>query len=257
MADRTKITVEPFLVGQALRITLNAPKGNVLDGAMMAELNALLDELKGQKDLKLLCFCGEGKHFSFGASVEEHVGERAATMLEAFHGMFLRLIDLAVPTVAAVSGRCLGGGMELAAFCNWVVAHPDAMFGQPEIQLAVLPPVASLILPFKVGQSRADEINLTGRVIPAPEAHLMGLVDVLDEDPLGHVETWAAEQIVSKSAAALRHANRASRWRFNQVFRAEIKALERLYLEELMATKDANEGLAAFLEKRTPQWVNR
>jgi cyclohexa-1,5-dienecarbonyl-CoA hydratase len=256
MGDRTKIRVEPFLVGQGLRVDLNDPKGNVLDGTMMSEINALLDELRSEKDLKLICFCGAGKHFSFGASVEEHVGERAAAMLEVFHGMFLRMIDLAVPTVAAVSGRCLGGGMELAAFCNWVVAHPEAKLGQPEIQLAVLPPVASLILPFKVGQSRADEINLTGRLIDAAEAHAMGLVDQVDEDPVGRVEKWAAEHIVNKSASALRCAVRASRWRYNQVFRAEIKAMERHYLDELMATKDANEGLEAFLEKRKPQWSN-
>jgi len=256
MADYNKIAVERFLEGQAARVVLNAPKANVLDGEMMGEINALLDELKADNNLKLICFCGSGKHFSFGASVPEHVGDKAAAMLEGFHGLFLRLIELAVPTVAAVSGQCLGGGMELAAFCNWVVAHPGAKFAQPEIQLAVLPPVASLILPFKVGQSRADDINLTGRTIDAEEARAMGLVDVIDEDPVQHVETWAAEQIAPKSAAALRMALRASRWRFNQVFTSEIKNVERFYLQDLMGTADANEGLAAFLDKRKPGWVN-
>ena len=172
-----KIRVEPFLDGQAEHVVLNDPKGNVLDGIMMGEINQHLDACKDKKDLKLLCFSGEGKHFSFGASVPDHVGDKARGMLEAFHGMFLRMADLGVPTAAAVSGRCLGGGMELAAFCNWVFAHPDAVFAQPEIQLAVLPPVASLILPYKVGQSRADEVNVTGRNVGAAEAKEWGLVD--------------------------------------------------------------------------------
>jgi cyclohexa-1,5-dienecarbonyl-CoA hydratase len=257
MSETQKIRTEPFCDGQGLRVVLDAPKANVLDSAMMGEINALLDQLKGRDELKLLCFCGEGKHFSFGASVEEHVGDRAAGMLEAFHGMFLRLVDLAVPTAAAVGGRCLGGGMELAAFCNWVFARPDAVFAQPEIQLAVLPPIASLILPFKVGQSRADEVNLTGREITASEGREIGLVDRIEEDPVAAVERFAAEQLAKKSAAALRWANRASRWRFNQVLRSEIKAVEKLYLEELMGTHDANEGLAAFLEKRKPDYKNR
>jgi cyclohexa-1,5-dienecarbonyl-CoA hydratase len=256
MSEPTKIRVEPFLDGQALRVVLNAPKANVLDSAMMGEINALLDGLKGRNEIKLLCFCGEGSHFSFGASVEEHVKERAAGMLEAFHGMFLRLAELAIPTAAAVRGRCLGGGMELAAFCNRVVAHPEAVFAQPEIQLAVLPPIASLILPFKIGQSRADEINLTGRNVGAAEAERWGLVDEIAEDPAAAVEKWAAEQLAPRSAAALRVTLRASRWRFNRVLREEIKSIERLYLEELMATHDANEGLAAFIAKRKPTWTN-
>lgn len=252
----SKINVVPFLDEQALRIELNAPKANVLDGPMMDEINALLDELKERPAVKLLCFAGAGDHFSFGASVPDHVKAKAPAMLAAFHGMFLRLVDLAIPTVAAVNGRCLGGGMELAAFSNWVFAHPAAIFAQPEIQLAVLPPVASLLLPFKVGQSRADEINLTGRNVAAAEAKEWGLVDRIADDPVAEVERWAQQEIALKSGAALRMAVRASRWRLNQVFRTELKAVERLYLDELMATHDANEGLGAFLEKRKPTWTH-
>jgi len=254
MSDYEKIRVEPFLDGHALHVVLNAPKANVLDGAMMGELNRLLDSLEARSEIKLICFSGEGKHFSFGASVEEHVGDRAAGMLEAFHGMFLRMARLGVPTAAAVRGQCLGGGLELAAFCNRVVASDSAVMAQPEIQLAVLPPVASLILPFRIGQARADEINLTGRNVAAEEAMAIGLVDEIAEDPMAAVEAWAAEQLRKKSAAALRCATRASRWHFNKVLCSELKELEAVYLEELMATHDANEGLAAFLEKRKPTW---
>jgi cyclohexa-1,5-dienecarbonyl-CoA hydratase len=162
-----------------------------------------------------------------------------------------------VPTAAAVRGRCLGGGMELAAFCNWVVAQPGAVFGQPEIQLAVFPPVASLILPLRLGQAAADDINLTGRNIEAAEAKAIGLVDRIADDPVADVVAWAGREIAPKSASSLRCAVRASRWRFNQLLRAELPAVERYYLDELMATQDANEGLAAFLEKRKPSWQHK
>jgi len=256
MTEYTKIRAEEFLDGQALRVVLNAPKANVLDGVMMGEINALLDDCAQRPELKLLCFVGEGKHFSFGASVPDHVKDKAPAMLAAFHGMFLRLVELAIPTAAAVSGQCLGGGMELATFCNRVVAHPGAALGQPEIQLAVLPPVASIVLPLRAGQGVADDIILTGRSVSGEEAHGMGLVDQLADDPLATVEAWAAEHLAKKSAAALRFAVRSSRWHFNANVTQELKLVEQLYLEELMETHDANEGLGAFLDKRRPQWTN-
>jgi cyclohexa-1,5-dienecarbonyl-CoA hydratase len=249
-----KIRMEEFLNGQGLWVVLNAPKANILDRAMMSEINALLDQLVENKRLKLLGFVGEGNHFSFGASVEEHLAEQAAGMLEVFHGMFRRLVKLSVFTAAAVRGQCLGGGLELAAFCNRVVSHPEAKLGQPEIQLAVLPPIASLILPLRIGQTRADEINLTGRIIVGAEAKEMGLVDELDEDPRGAVERWAEGALAPKSASSLRWALRASRWRFNHTINNDLGAIEKLYLQDLMGTHDANEGLAAFLGKRKPNW---
>ncbi len=257
MCAMTKIRTEPFLHDQALRVILNDPKGNVLDGVMMGEINTLLDELSARPELKLLSFCGEGDHFSFGASVPDHVREKAAGMLKVFHGMFHRMVDLAIPTVAEVKGRCLGGGMELAAFCNWVFAHPGAVFGQPEIQLAVLPPVASVILPLRLGQARADDLILTGRSVKAPEALTLGLVDQVAEDPRAAVEKWAAQEIAPKSASALRWTVRAARWQYNRAITVDLPAVEQLYLRDLMATHDANEGLAAFLEKRKPQWTSK
>jgi cyclohexa-1,5-dienecarbonyl-CoA hydratase len=255
MSD-TKVRTEELLGGAVLKVVLDAPKGNVLDGVMMASLNALFDRVRAQPDVKLLWFTGEGDHFSFGASVPDHVREKAPAMLDAFHGMFLRLCDLAVPTAATVRGRCLGGGMELAVFCHRVVAHPKALLGQPEIQLAVLPPVASLVLPFRCGQAHADDLCLTGRTVAAPEALAMGLVDEVAEDPEGALLAWAERELQPKSAAALRYAVRAARWQFHQVLKTELKRVETMYLEELMATHDANEGLAAFLEKRPARYTN-
>ena len=257
MSQYEKIRVEEFLDGQALHIVLNAPKANVLDGPMMDEINALLDSCVERPELKLLCFSGEGKHFSFGASVPDHVKARAPAMLGAFHGMFLRMAELAIPTAAAVRGQCLGGGMELATFCNRVVAQPTAALGQPEIQLAVLPPVASIVLPLKLGQGPADDLILTGRSVSGEEALAMGLTDELADDPVAAVEAWAQKQLAKKSGAALRHAVRAARWHFNLNLKNQLKLVERLYLEELMETHDANEGLASFLEKRKPQWTHK
>ncbi len=256
MSERKKILTEPMLDGQGLLIVLNDPKANILDRAMMGEINSMLDNLEGRKELKLLCFTGAGEHFSFGANVAEHVGEQAEPMLKAFHGMFLRLMQLAIPTVAAVRGRCLGGGMELSLFCNLVVAHPEAILGQPEIKLAVLPPLASLILPLKIGQSRADEIILTGRSMKAAEAQSMGLVDQIAEDPLAAIHDWASEHILPHSASSLRWTVRAARWHYDQILRTGIPALENLYLNHLMATHDAKEGLTAFLEKRQAEWTH-
>ena len=145
--------------------------------------------------------------------------------------------------------------MELAAFCNWVLAHPSALFGQPEIELGVLAPIASLILPLKVGQSTADDLLLTGRTVGAEEAQRIGLATRMVDDPAMALDELAAKHLGPKSASSLRWAVRAARWDWNRRLRAEIAALERLYLDELMATHDANEGLASFLEKRRPVWT--
>ena len=254
MSNYEKIRAEDFLDGKGLKVVLNAPKANVLDGAMMAELLDLLGTLDERPELRLICFVGEGKHFSFGASVPEHVKEKAPAMLAGFHALFLELIKLGIPTAAAVRGQCLGGGMELATFCNRVVAQPTAALGQPEIQLAVLPPIASLILPLRVGQARADDLILTGRSVSGEEALAMNLVD---EDPEAAVEAWATEHLLPKSAAALRYAVRTARWHFNSLVQDQIKAVEQLYIGGLMDTHDANEGLAAFLERRKPEWQDR
>jgi len=253
--ETTKIRVEPFLEGQALRVVLDAPKGNVLDGVMMGEILSLLDTLSDKRELKLLCFVGAGDHFSFGASVQEHVRDKAPAMLKAFHGMFLRLADLAIPTAALVRGRCLGGGMELAAFCNWVIAHPNALFGQPEIELGVLAPVASVILPLKVGQGLADDLLLTGSIINADEARKIGLVSRVSDDLEAALIELVAKQLGPKSPSSLRFAVRAARWEWNRRLKQDIGAIEKLYLDDLMATHDANEGLASFLEKRRPTWT--
>lgn len=253
-----KIKLEYTHDRQVATITLDDGKGNVLDYLMMEELQAMLDAFKKESSLKLITFEGAGKHFSFGASVEEHQQEYAATMLRSFHQMFFSLRDLSIPTLAKISGQCLGGGMELAIMCNFLFADKTARLGQPEIILGVFPPPASIILPEKIGLAKAEELLLTGRSITGEEAKAFGLVNELFEDKTALSESsaaWIEQHILPKSASSLRFAVKAARAKFNHVLGNFLPQLEYLYVNQLMATADANEGIAAFLEKRKPEWL--
>jgi len=251
-----KIEVDVQHDGQVLRITLNSPPANILDGQTMSEIVACLDAEGASKDLKAIVFAGEGKHFCFGASVAEHQKDQAPAMIAGFHGLFKKLLALETPLVALVRGQCLGGGMELASFCNFVLAEPKAKFGQPEIQLAVLPPVASAILPGIIGQARADDIVLTGRSIDAETAREWGLVHAVAEDGEALLGELLDKHLLPKSAAALRFAHKAVRYHWYAALSQTLDEMERLYVDGLMETDDANEGIAAFLEKRKPCFKN-
>jgi len=241
------------------QVILGDGKGNILDNAMMSELLALFEELEKKPDIKLISFAGEGKHFSFGASVEDHTKERAPAMLTTFHQLFYKIIDLGIPTLAKISGQCLGGGLELALICNVLYADKTAMLGQPEITLGVFPPPASIILPLKIGHARAEELLITGRSISAEEGTKMGLINKIFEDKqemeIG-VEEWVNKYIIPKSASSLKFAVKAARKSFNQIVLSKLPELESEYLEKLMNTRDANEGIQSFIEKRKPVWKN-
>jgi cyclohexa-1,5-dienecarbonyl-CoA hydratase len=254
-----KIKVSYHHENTVCRVVLNDGKGNVLDSVMMANLLSLFAELKDNTHLKLIILEGEGKHFSFGASVEEHTKENAREMLTAFNQIFYQIIDLGIPTLAKISGQCLGGGLELALICNVLFADETAKLGQPEIVLGVFPPPASLILPMKIGSARAEELLITGRSIDASEAAKMGLINEVFEDKNAMdtaVEGWINEYIVPKSASSLKFAIRAARKVFNQTVKDQLPQLEEEYLEKLMNTNDANEGIESFIEKRQPNWQN-
>jgi cyclohexa-1,5-dienecarbonyl-CoA hydratase len=242
---------------QVLTVTLNAPKGNVLDGEMMGEITKVLQTVARRSSIKAVVFRGEGKHFSFGASVPEHQKKYVAKMLRTFHTLFRVLIETGKPAFAIVRGQCLGGALELAAFCNWIFASENAQFGQPEIKLAVFPPVASLVLPYRIGQSAADDLVLTGRSISAQEAKQLGLAHSVSSDPQAEAEAYIESHILPKSAAALQFTVKASRYEMHRAFLQNIAAVEKVYVHELMETHDANEGITAFLEKRQPVWQNR
>ncbi len=175
-------------------------------------------------------------------------------MIGVFHRLFRLMLEANVITLAAVRGQCLGGGLELASFCNRLFASPDARLGQPEIQLGVFAPVASVALAERVGRSRAEDLCLSGRSLTAEEGLAIGLVDEVAEDPSRAALAYAREHLLPRSASSLRLALRAVRAGFAERFDAELARVERLYLDELMSTADANEGLVAFIEKRKPIW---
>ncbi|RPI19297.1 MAG: cyclohexa-1,5-dienecarbonyl-CoA hydratase [Ignavibacteriae bacterium] len=254
-----KIKLDYLQNDSVAHIVLNAPKGNVLDAVMMNELTEVFSELKTNNNIKVITFEGEGNHFSFGASVDEHKKELAAAMLKSFHELFYNIINLSIPTIAKISGQCLGGGLELALICNFLFADKTAKLGQPEIILGVFPPPASVILPLKIGSAKAEEILLTGKTISADEAKAIGIVNEVFENKNileNSVNEFIEKNLLPKSASSLRYAVKAARSNFNCVLRDNLKVLESLYVNKLMETNDANEGINSFLEKRKPVWQN-
>ncbi len=251
------IKVERLEDGQVWRLLLNTPKANILDGAKCAELTRLFEEAAITPELKAIVVEGEGPHFCFGASVPEHLPGKYEDMLHGFHGMFHRILDCHVPLLAVVRGQCLGGGLELAMVCHRIFASPDAMMGQPEIVLGVLPPVASVALADRVGRGWAEDLCISGRSIDAETACRIGLVDDLSNDPWEATLAYIREHLLPKSASSLRHAVQAVRTGYSKRFRKELAKVEKQYIKELMQTEDAQEGLNAFIEKRKPDWKNR
>jgi len=237
------------------RVTFGTARGNIIDASTMAALAAVFADARATPGLKAICLEGAGEDFSFGASVQEHMPEHVTAMLAGLRQLVLGILDSHVITIAAVRGQCLGGGLELAAVCHRIVASPDAKFGQPEIALGVFPPIASIVLPERVGRAHGEDLCLTGRIVTATEARAMGLVDeIATGHPAEAALAWARTHCSSRSASSLRFAVRALRTNVTARIRKELPELEALYVRELMATHDANEGLRAFLEKRPPVW---
>jgi len=245
--------------GQVARVALAAPRANILDEKMMAALAAAFAELRNRTQLKVMILTAEGPHFSFGASIQEHLPEHVRSMLTRFSGLLRQLLELPAVTIAAVRGQCLGGGFELALACDFIVAEEGAQFACPEIKLAVFPPAAAVLLPARIGASRAAEIVLTGTVWSAAQAAGAGLI--VRTAPQGQleatVETWIRDHFLARSPVALRYGVRAARLRMQRALQQDLPQLERMYLDELIAESDAVEGLRAFMEKREPCWDKR
>ncbi len=243
--------------GQVWRLTLATPKANILDQEKSLLLTSFFDQARSDATLKVIILDSEGPHYSFGASVEEHLPGRYESMIPTFHRLLYALLNAQVNVFAAIRGQCLGGGLEFVSLAHRIFAHPEARFGQPEIRLGVFPPVASVYLSERTGRGAAEDLCLSGRSIETPEAHRIGLVDQVEEDPTAAALAWAREHYLPRSAKSLRLAVQAVRHGLNRRFREELAAVEKLYLGDLMATEDALEGLTAFVEKRPPQWRDR
>lgn len=242
------------------RITFARPPVNIFNIAMMREINEALGHCSRERDLVAVVFAAadDCRAFSAGVAVEEHVEETIFQMLDSFHAIFRNLEQLARPTIAVIDGAALGGGCELAAACDVCVASERARFGQPEIKLGVFPPVAALLLPPVIGDKRARELMLTGELIEAAEAARLGLVNYVV--PVSELEQKTSELLArlrNLSAAALELTKRAIDLGRGRSLDAALKEVESLYLDELMKTHDATEGIKAFIEKRKPEWNNR
>jgi cyclohexa-1,5-dienecarbonyl-CoA hydratase len=243
--------------GKLLRLRLSRPKANIVDAAMIAALQAALGEHLTNQRLRGVLLDAEGPHFSFGASVDEHMPKSCAEMLHSLHALILKMVESSVPILVAVRGQCLGGGLEVAAAGHLIFAAPGAMLGQPEIKLAVFAPAASCLLPAKIGQALAEDLLYSGRSITAEEAHRIGLVNMVDEDPEQAALKYFNDYLAPVSASSLRFAVKAARLTVNENIRSKLAAVEKMYLEELMASHDAVEGLTAFTAKRPAVWQDR
>lgn len=243
--------------GDVARLVLTRPPLNILTIDMMEELNAALEWCSSRTGLRALVLAAEGRAFSAGVAVEDHLSDRMKPMLAAFHQIFRHLRALDCLTVAAIQGPALGGGAELATFCDLAIAAETATLGQPEIKVGVFPPIAALHYPSRVGRARALQLLLSGDVIPAREAERIGLVDrVVPAEELDQAVAAALQSFADKSTAVLRLTKRAVRQACGD-FELALVRLEDLYFNELMRTEDADEGLRAFVEKRPPAWKHR
>jgi len=242
--------------GRLLRLRLANPKANLIDAAMIGALDQALTEYLPAPGLSCILLDAEGPHFSFGASVEEHMPEHCAAMLAGLHGLLTRMLEAPLPILAAVRGQCLGGGLEVVCAASQIFAAGDARFGQPEIKLAVFAPAASCLLPERIGLPRAEDMLFTGRSLDANEALRAGLVQHVGDDPEQAALDWFETHIEPLSASSLRYAVRAARGPYLERVMENIARVEQLYTDELMTSHDALEGLNAFVEKREPSWTD-
>jgi cyclohexa-1,5-dienecarbonyl-CoA hydratase len=245
---------------RAARITFARPPLNVFNIAMMREIGEALNECAHERDLAAIVFDSvpEARAFSAGVAVEEHVPETVFQMLDTFHSIFRALAQITKPAIAIVDGPALGGGCELVASCDIVIASKRARFGQPEIKLGVFPPVAAILLPRVIGVKRARELILTGEMIQADEALRLGLVNyVVPRAELEQKTESFLARLRELSASSLAMTRAALDLGGRTGFESALAEVENLYLHELMKTEDAHEGVRAFMERRKPEWRNR
>ncbi len=236
------------------RININRPPLNILDIATLGEMSKAVTALEKEKPL-LVVFSGEGKNFSAGVEIKEHFPKTAKTMLSVFHGFLRRVVHSNLITCAAADGYVFGGGCELAAVCDFVIATPKAVFAQPEAAVGCFPPFAAAYFPGRIGHRAAAELILEGKSFSAEEAHRVGLVNQVTEDLSGAV--WKLyEKLSHFSPVVLRLAKKALAGPKAAVD-ARLKYSERMYLLDLIKVKDMGEGLTAFLEKRAPAWSGK
>jgi cyclohexa-1,5-dienecarbonyl-CoA hydratase len=255
MPEGTPVVVQ--IDERVARLNLARPPLNILELELIAALDDALAALPDTVQLVVLGGRG-GKAFSAGVSVQDHTPDKVGAMLRGFHGVLRRILELDAIVLAVVEGHCLGGGMELAMACDLVLASDDARFAQPEIQLGCYPPVAAALYPAVIGAQRTAELLLTDRKLTAAEARDWGLVNWVS--PRAELDAAAARiiaDLTGKSAAVTALTKRAISAGRRLPWREALDEVERMYLGELAATQDMNEGIAAFLARRAPVWRHR
>ena len=240
------------------RITLNRPPVNALNIEMLTEIGDAIENLHNEDHTKLIIINSACRVFSAGIDMTDHAPSKVFQLLEAFHKIFLVMADLAKPTLAAVNGAALGAGCELATFCDLVVADENAKFGQPEIKVGVFPPIAAIVFPYLVGKRKALELILTGETVEAREALSLGLINrVVPPEKLEESTLQLASKMTANSGPVLQMTKKAMISAEGRRFEDALKTAEDLYLNQLMALEDTNEGLRAFIEKRSPIWKDK
>jgi len=247
------IKPQTFFDGAAMILELGPEPANIVDRSAIAGLREAFKIAASRPGLKAVVLRGVGKHFSYGASVAEHVPGEVESMLPDFHALLREMNQPGLPPIIAeVHGRCLGGGFELALACDLIAVDDDAQLGCPEIKLAVFPPAGSALLPLRVSAGKASAMLLSGSTLSGAEALQIGLADLAADQ----VQEWIRSNFLPLSAAALRQGRQATRWPWRDAIDRVLPVLEQQYLGELMATHDAVEGIQAFLDKRKPVYQN-
>ena len=239
------------------RIVLNRPKHNVFNIDMMEELTQLLAQLNDDNELKCVVIAAQGASWCAGVEVSDHKPELAPEMIRVFDALLKQIHALAVPSIAAVHGACLGGGMEVAIACDMIVASRAAIFGQPEIKLGFLPPYAAVRLPHLVGPSKTIEICTTGRRYSAEAVYNMGLVaELLEVDTFEEGLAKLIKEIGHCSPLIIRLNKKAVNQHLGMDINTAMESANDLFLNQLMKTEDTLEGIKSFEEKRRPEWKN-
>jgi len=255
-SELSRIAVE--IAPPVSHIVLRHPPLNVIDLQMMQELSLALAEAEAMQDVFLIVLSGDSRTFSAGVDVAAHTPDKVEEMLARFHAIIRALVASKKVTVAAVRGHCLGGGAELAMVCDMVFTTASAQWGFPEIRLGCYPPVACTCLAALIGQKLAAELILTGRSIKGSEAAEIGLANrAFSDDELADAVEECLDHLSKLSPSALAVAKKAFYAWDAMHFDKGLARAERVYLDELMNTHDAHEGIRAFMEKRTPKWTGK
>jgi len=257
-APRAYSFIQLAVADGAARVTLNRPPANVLSVEVLSELNHALDSLEYQREVKVVVLAATGKYFSAGFELQDHIGDRAYLMLEEFRKVFEQLARLDKPVLAVVAGPALGAGSILAAGCDIVLAGASARFGHPEIKGGVFNPVAAALLPRLVGRKKAFEMILGGGLLTAAEAERIGLISrVLPDERLEAEAAAFIQRFQEGSAPILQMTRRAIAGGLDLLLPDALGHAQDVYLNQLMATEDAEEGLKAVMAKRKPVWTDK